>query len=152
MKISQGVTHFFNYQRMNVKKNTIRNYEYILTNFQNYFGDVDLSSITSEDILEFMSKVSDGTKPSTKKLRFTLLTAFFNLIKNSVDPDFQNPCDNPALRKLFRAGKTTQFKILEKDVVDEIIFRTQNQRNRVMLELIESDHDNRVELFQEKPG
>ena len=61
---------------------------------------------------------------------------FFNFIKNSVDPDFQNPCDNHALRKLFKAGKFTQFKILEKDVVDEIIFRTQNSWNRIMLELM----------------
>lgn len=83
-----------------------------------------------------MSKVSDGTKQSTKKLRFTLLSAFFNYIKNSVDPDFQNPCDNPALRKLFRAGKLIQFKIFEKEVVDEIIFRTPNPRNRLMLELM----------------
>jgi hypothetical protein len=74
-----------------------------------------------------MSMVSDGTKQNTKKLRFTLLSAFFNFIKNSVDPDFQNPCDNPALRKLFKAGKPTQLDILEKDVVDEIIFRTRNQ-------------------------
>ncbi len=83
-----------------------------------------------------MSRVSDGTKQNTKKLRFTLLSAFFNFVKNSLDPDFQNPCDNPALRKLFRASKPTQFKILEKDVVDEIIFRTQNLRNRLMLELM----------------
>ena len=71
-----------------------------------------------------------------KKLRFSLLAAFFNYIKNSVDLDFQNPCDNPALRKLFRAGKLIQFKILEKDVVDEIIFRRPNPRNRLMLELM----------------
>ena len=83
-----------------------------------------------------MTEVSDGTKQSTKKLRFTLLSAFCNYIKNSVDPDFQNPCDNPALRKLFRAGKLIQFKILEKDVVDEIIFRTPNPRNRLILELM----------------
>jgi integrase len=83
-----------------------------------------------------MSKVSDGTKQNTKKLRFTLLSAFFNFIKDSVDPEYQNPCDNPALRKLFRAGKPTQFDILEKDVVDEIIFRTRNPRNRLMLELM----------------
>lgn len=83
-----------------------------------------------------MSKTSDETKPSTKKLRFTLLSVFFNFIKNSVDSDFQNPCDNHALRKLFKAGKITQFKILEKDVVNEIIFRTQNPRNRIMLELM----------------
>ena len=83
-----------------------------------------------------MSEVSDGTKQSTKKLRFTLLSAFFNYIKNSVDPDFQNPCDNPGLKNLFRAGKQIQFKILEKDVVDEIIFRTSSTRNRLMLELM----------------
>ena len=114
----------------------MRNYEFILDHFQNYFGDIELSSISSEDILAFMSTVSDGTKQNTKKLRFTLLSAFFNFVKNSIDPDFQNPCDNPALRKLFRAGKLTQFKILEKDVVDEIVFRTQNPRNRLMLELM----------------
>ena len=86
--------------------------------------------------MAFMSTISDGTKQNTKKLRFTLLSAFFNFVKNSLDPDFQNPCDNPALRKLFRAGKTAQLKILEKDVVDEIIFRTRNTRNRIILELM----------------
>ena len=109
------------------KKNTLRNYEFILSNFQNHFGDIELSYITSEGILAFMSKVSEGTKQNTKKLRFTLLAAFFNFIKNSVDPEFQNPWANPSLRKLFKAGKQTQLKILEKDVVDEIIFRTEIQ-------------------------
>ena len=83
-----------------------------------------------------MSKISDGIKQSTKKLRFTLLAAFFNFIKNSIDLDFQNPCDNSALRKLFRAGKPAQFKIFEKDLIDEIIFRTPNPRNRLILELM----------------
>lgn len=83
-----------------------------------------------------MTKVSGNTKQNTKKLRFTLLAAFLNYIKNSIDPDFKNPCDNQALKRLFRAGKNIQFKILEKDIVDEIIFRTQNQRNRIMLELM----------------
>lgn len=83
-----------------------------------------------------MSTVTDGTKQNTKKLRFSLLSAFFNFVKNSLDPELQNPCENPSLRKLFRAGKPLQVKILEKDVVDEMIFRTQNQRNRLMLELM----------------
>ena len=77
--------------------------------------------------MTFMSKVSDGTKQNTKKLRFSLLSAFFNFIKNSVDPEFHYPCDNPALRKLFKAGKPTQFDILEKDVVDEIILEPEIQ-------------------------
>ena len=119
-----------------LKKNTLQNYEFILDKFHNYFNDIELSYITSEDILGFMSKVSEGTKQNTKKLRFTLLSAFFNFIKNSLNPEFKNPCDNPALRKLFRAGKPTQFKIIEKDVIDEIIFRTPNPRNRLILELL----------------
>jgi integrase/recombinase XerD len=114
----------------------LQNYEFILGNFQNHFGEIELSTITSEDILAFMSAVADGTKQSTKKLRFTLLSAFFNYVKNSIDPENKNPCDNPALRKLFRAGKPAPFKILEKDLVDEIIFRTRNTRNRLMLELM----------------
>lgn len=61
---------------------------------------------------------------------------FFNFVRNSIDSEIQNPCDNTALRKLFRAGKPSSFKILEKDLVDEIIFRTQNQRNRLILELM----------------
>ena len=83
-----------------------------------------------------MSTVADGTKESTKKLRFTLLSAFFNYVKNSIDPENKNQCDNPALRKLFRAGKPAPFKIFEKELVDEIIFRTQNPRNRLLLELM----------------
>lgn len=70
-------------------------------------------------------------------MRYTLLSAFFNFIKISIDPDFQNPRDTPDLKKLFRAGKPNQLKIIEKDAVDEIIFRTQNPRNRLILELME---------------
>jgi len=37
MKISESVEHFYNYQRMNVKKNTLRNYEFILGKFSKTF-------------------------------------------------------------------------------------------------------------------
>lgn len=118
------------------KKNTLENYQSVLGKFQCRFSDIELSAITSDDILSFMSLLSEGAKQSTKKLRFTLLAAFFNFIKNTVDPHLENPCDNPALRKLFKAGKSTQFTILDKDIVDEIIFRTRNKRNRLILELM----------------
>lgn len=98
-----------------------------------------------------MSTVTNGTKQNTKKLRFTLLSAFFNFVKNAYDDNIQNPCDNPALRKLFRASKPTQVKILEKDVVDEIIFRTRNQRNRLMLELMARSGMRVGEVLKLKP-
>ncbi len=40
------------------------------------------------------------------------------------------------LRKLFRTKVKTQFDILEKETVDEIIFRTNKMRDRLILELM----------------
>ena len=65
-----------------------------------------------------------------------MLSAFFNFIKNSLHPNFQNPCDTVILRKLFKKPKPRAWKILEKEVVDEIIFRTEDLRNRIILELM----------------
>ena len=73
------------------QKNTIRNYEFVLGNFQEHFVDAELSSIKSEDVLDFMTKLTDGNKQSTKKSRFALLSAFFNFVKKSLDSDFPNP-------------------------------------------------------------
>jgi integrase/recombinase XerD len=53
-----------------------------------------------------------------------------------LDKSLQNPCDSPILRKMFRTPKKTQWKILEKEIVDEIIFRTRDPRNRLILELM----------------
>ncbi len=89
-----------------------------------------------ETVLAFLTEFTEGNKPSTKRLRYSLLSAFFNFIKSSIDPAFQNPCDTPILRKLFKEPKLTPWDILEKEVVDEMIFRTENPRNRLMLELM----------------
>jgi integrase/recombinase XerD len=48
----------------------------------------------------------------------------------------KHPCETPILRELFKDPKPTHREILEKEVVDEIIFRTENRRNRLMLELM----------------
>jgi len=121
---------------MNAKKSTLKNYKFVLTRFENYFGNIELTSITTDGILPFLTKISEGAKQSTKKLRYALISAFFNFIKTSYDSNLQNPCDSPALRQIFKEQRAIHWKILEKDVVDEIIFRTENPRNRLMLELM----------------
>lgn len=40
------------------------------------------------------------------------------------------------LRKLFKDSRPTNWSILEKEMVDELIFRTEKPRNRLMLELM----------------
>lgn len=84
----------------------------------------------------FLTKVTDGQKQSTKKLKFSLLRSFFNFIKDSFDSTLSNPCYTPLLRKTFKTVKGKAWTILDRDVVDEIIFRTNHSRNRLLLELM----------------
>jgi len=78
----------------------------------------------------------EGQKQSTKRLKYTILKTFFNFIKATTDSNIANPCDTSVLSKTFRLAKGHHWTILEKDVVDEIIFKTDNHRNRLMLELM----------------
>jgi integrase len=95
-----------------------------------------MESVTPETILVFLTESTKGNKQSTKHLWHSVLSGFFNFIENTIDPEVQNPCDTPMLKKLFKDPKPNNWEILEKDLVDEIIFRTENLRNRVMLELM----------------
>ena len=119
-----------------LKKNTIRNHEYVLKRFREQFDERELESITSDEILVFLTQMIGGKKQTTKRVRYSLLKAFFNFVKNTIDPNLQNPCDTPIMRKIFKAPKLVQWTILEKETVDEIIFRQTNIRNRIILELM----------------
>jgi integrase len=134
------------------KKNTVNNYEIILKKFIDYFGNRDIQSFTPEEILDFLSKSSNNNKQATKKLRYSLLTAFFNFIRNSNGVQYQNPCDTPILRKIFKAAKNTPWTILEKETVDEMIFRTLGHRDRIMLELMARGGMRVGEVLKITPG
>ncbi|MFH2219157.1 MAG: hypothetical protein ABII68_05805 [Pseudomonadota bacterium] len=83
-----------------------------------------------------MIENSEGQKQTTKRFKYTLLKTFFNFFKNAIGQTFVNPCESTILSKTFRLAKGRQWTILEKDVVDEIIFKTDNPSNRLMLELM----------------
>ena len=104
--------------------------------FRNQFGDRELDTITSDEILPFLIDLTNGAKQSTKKLRYANLKALFNFIRNTFDPTLENPCEAPMLKKIFKTPKRVPWAMLEKDTIDEIIFKTKNPRNRIMLELM----------------
>jgi integrase/recombinase XerD len=107
-----------------------------LGKFRDHFLERELDSITSEEVLSFLTSLNDSCKQLTKHTRYSYLKSLFNFIRNNLDPQLQNPCDTPMLRKLFRPGKLAPWQIHEKEVIDEIIFRTTKVRNRLMLELM----------------
>jgi integrase/recombinase XerD len=104
--------------------------------FCELFGDHQLDELTTDDVMEFLNLVTEGCKAQTKRIRYANLSTFFNFIQNNISPDLSNPCDSAMLRKLFRPKVKVQWNIIEKDTVDEIIFRTSTLRNRLLLELM----------------
>ncbi|MGD2270150.1 MAG: tyrosine-type recombinase/integrase [Desulfobacterales bacterium] len=86
--------------------------------------------------MSFLDRLGEVTKQATKKFRYALLKAFFNFLRNTIDESLPNPCDTLIMRKIFREPKISRWDILEKDLVDEMIFRTRNRRDRLMLELM----------------
>jgi integrase len=64
------------------------------------------------------------------------MTSFFNFIINNIAPELKNPCDTQILKKLFKSTPIIQWDIIDKETVDEIIFRTTRPRNRLILELM----------------
>ena len=136
MKVSQATKYCLDYHVHNSKKNTAVNYRVLLSRFNEQFNDRDLQSITPEEILTFLTRLNGDTKQTTKRLRYALLNAFYNLIKNTLDETISNPCDTLLLKKIYRCTKGIQWTIFEKETIDEIIFKTAKLRNRLMLELM----------------
>lgn len=113
----------------------MENYKFLLTKFASQFGERELASISSEEILSFLSQWTESNRQSTKNTRYSHLRAFFNFISNGFDPELKNSCDSLILRKLFKPPRWGTKKIFDKESIDEVIFRTQNKRNRLLLEL-----------------
>ena len=104
--------------------------------FDTTFPDRELESITAEEILSFLTQINPAANQSTKRLRYSLIKAFYNFCKNTFDETISNPCATSMLKKMFRDRRGVQWTILEKEVIDEIIFKTENHRDRLILELM----------------
>lgn len=152
MNITRAVDFCLQYHKINSRPNTIANYEIILRKFKKIYGDHDIFSITTEDIIAFLAEVSEGRKQNTKRCRYSTLSAFFNLVANSLLPELNNPCQSPAAKNLFKKPKSTQWIIFDKDTVDEAIFRTIDSRNRIMLELMARGGMRVSEVLNLKPA
>ena len=95
-----------------------------------------METLKSDEILGFLTSLTEGKKQATKRNRYATLSSLFNFSGNFTDAPIKNPCTSPIVKKMFRAPKLVNFKIPEKEAVDEIIFRTMDARNRIMLELM----------------
>ncbi len=128
MKVSDAINFCLQYHKINSRPNTIKNYTSLLAKFGNSNSNREIESIETDEIISFLAAQSEGRKQNTKRSRYTTLSAFFNLMTNSLLPEMRNPCQTPAAKNLFRKPKVYPYTIFDKDVIDEAIFRTLNTR------------------------
>jgi hypothetical protein len=62
MKVSKAIHSYQEYHRLNSKKNTLKNYEFLFARFSDEFSDRDLENITPDEILSFLTRLTEGTK------------------------------------------------------------------------------------------
>ncbi|SHO53074.1 hypothetical protein [Desulfopila aestuarii] len=134
MKLSKAVDFHLQYHRTNSKKNTVKTCEFVLNRFTVRFGKRDLVSISEEEDLEFLLSLTKNNKQATKRNRYSVLASLYNFIINTGHPALANSCNTSVIRKIFKRPPAIQWNIVDKETVDEIIFRTMNTRNRLMLE------------------
>ncbi|MCK5342199.1 MAG: site-specific integrase [Candidatus Heimdallarchaeota archaeon] len=135
MTLNEALTLFKNHQRSNMKKRTRESYKHLINNFEASFGGRSFESITSEEIYNFLETLTESLSKSTRRLRYAQMKAFYNLIIENCALNIKNPCNAPILTKTFKMPKKSEKRILDKEIVDEIIYNTKRLRDRLLLEL-----------------
>jgi integrase/recombinase XerD len=135
MTTREAITLFKYYLQSNHKKRTIESYTLLLDRFNAIHAERLLGDISPDEIFHFLEDMTRGMAKSTRRLRYAQLKAFYNFIIDRCSLNMRNPCNASLLSKSFKAPKQVPHKILERETVDEMIYNTTRQRDRLILEL-----------------
>jgi len=135
MITKEAITLFKYYLQSNHKQRTIDSYTLLLDRFNAIHAEKALDEISPDEIFHFLEDQTRNLAKSTRRLRYAQLKAFYNFIIDRCSLNMRNPCNASLLSKSFRAPKQVPHKILERETVDEMIYNTKRQRDRLILEL-----------------
>jgi len=135
MITKEAITLFKYYLQSNHKPRTIESYRLLLERFEVIFAQKDLETIAPDEIFHFLETLTGNMAKSTRRLRYAQLKAFYNFIIDRCSLNMRNPCSTSLLSKSFKAPKQQPHKILDRETVDEMIYNTKRQRDRLILEL-----------------
>jgi len=121
--------------RSALKPITVKNYEFLIKKFEIVCGERPLESITSDDIGNFLEDLTASFRKSTRRLRYAQMKSFFNFAIDHFNLDIKNPCSTQTLSKAFKVPSQKARKILDKEIVDEMIYSAKSLRDRLILEL-----------------
>jgi integrase/recombinase XerD len=135
MTTKEAITLFNYYLQANHKTRTIESYGRFLDKFDAIHAERLIDAITPDEIFHFLENLTKGLAKSTRRLRYAQLKAFYNFIIDRCSLNMRNPCNTSLLSKSFKAPKQQPHKILDRETVDEMIYNTKRQRDRLILEL-----------------
>ena len=135
MTTKEAISLFKYYLQANHKPRTIESYHLLLDRFNAIHAERSLEEISPDEIFHFLESMTQNQSKSTRRLRYAQLKAFYNFIIDRCSLNMRNPCNTSLLSKSFKAPKQLPHKILERETVDEMIYNTKRQRDRLILEL-----------------
>jgi integrase/recombinase XerD len=135
MTTKEAITLFKYYLQSNHKTRTIESYTFLLDRFSAIHAERLLEDISPDEIFHFLEDMTRSMAKSTRRLRYAQLKAFYNFNIDRCSLNMRNPCNASLLSKSFKAPKQIPHKILERETVDEMIYNTTRQRDRLILEL-----------------
>ena len=135
MNVSETIKSFSLHMRSSLKPITIKNYEFILRKFEAVFGERLLLSISSDEIGAFLEDLTASFCKSTRRLRYAQMKTFFNFAIDHFNLEMKNPCSTQYLSKAFKIPGQRARKILDKELVDEMIYSAKSLRDRLIFEL-----------------
>jgi integrase/recombinase XerD len=135
MNITEAINLVKNHHLSSLKQSTNTGYALFYKHLETHFRDKSVESITSDQIGQFLESFTLGVGKATRHLRYAQAKAFFNFIINECGLDIKNPCAQSILAKQYKNPKPAARKILDKELVDELIYSTTSMRERLILEL-----------------
>jgi integrase len=135
MTIREAITLFGYHQRSDLKPRTVQSYHPLLQSLEAQFGDRSFDSIGPDEVYQFLESLTEKLSKSTRRLRYAQLKAFCNFLIEKFNLNLRNPCNAPLLAKAFKTPRPVPRRILDRETVEELIYKAKNLRDRLIVEL-----------------
>jgi len=135
MQISDAINTFRAQQFSTLRQSTQPSYTKLLNHIQQHFNGREIVSLAAEEIGHFLESQTANKAKSTRRLKYAQVKAFFNFLINECVVDIKNPCSYPMIAKQYKNPKPTARKILDKEIVDQLIYSISSDRDCLLLEL-----------------
>ena len=135
MQISDAIRTFKTQQIATHRQSTQVHYTKLLDHIQQLFAGREVESLAAEEVGQFLESETANKAKSTRRLKYAQVKAFFNFLINECLMDIKNPCSHPLIARQYKIPKPVARKILDKELVDQLIYSTKSDRDRLVLEL-----------------